>query len=116
MATGEGAGWRRRSHRRGAAAGLHHLLGIAGGTGHVAIQLALLEGARVAATVSSHDKARIVMDLGAELAINYREADFADEALRWSGGVNVALDNAGAEVLQKNLSLYGALWCSICNR
>lgn len=75
--------------------------GGAGGTGHVAIQLALLEGARVAATVSSHEKARIVMDLGAELAINYRETDFADEALRWSGGVNVALDNAGAEVLQK---------------
>ena len=75
--------------------------GGAGGTGHVAIQLAALRGARVAATVSSAAKAGIVMDLGAERAINYRECEFADAALAWSGGLNVAFDNAGAEVMQK---------------
>ena len=76
--------------------------GGAGGTGHVAVQLAVLEGARVAATVSSAEKARIVLDLGAEAAINYRDTDFADEALRWSGsGVHVAFDNAGADVMQQ---------------
>ena len=75
--------------------------GGAGGTGHVAVQLAALRGARVAATVSSTEKARIVAALGAEEAINYRESDFADAALAWSGGLNVAFDNAGAEVMQK---------------
>ena len=75
--------------------------GGAGGTGHVAIQLAALRGARVAATVSSAEKARMVLALGAELAINYREADFVEAARQWSGGVNVAFDNAGADVMQK---------------
>lgn len=75
--------------------------GGAGGTGHVAVQLAALCGARVAATVSSPEKARIVAELGAEQAFNYRETDFADAALAWSGGLNVAFDNAGAEVMQK---------------
>ena len=74
--------------------------GGAGGTGHVAVQLACLRGAHVAATVSSPDKARIVTDLGAERAFNYRTADFVEEALSWSGGVHVALDNVGAEVMQ----------------
>lgn len=75
--------------------------GGAGGTGHVAVQLAALRGARVAATVSSEVKAGIVRDLGAELAIDYRTQDFADAALRWSGGLQVGFDNAGAEVMQK---------------
>ena len=74
--------------------------GGAGGTGHVAVQLAALRGARVAATVSSPAKARIATDFGAELPINYREMNFADEALGWSGGLQVAFDNAGAEVMQ----------------
>lgn len=80
--------------------------GGAGGTGHMAIQLAKLRGAQVAATVSSAEKAAIVRDLGADCAINYRDADFVVEALRWSGGLNVALDNAGPEVM---LRTYGAM-------
>ena len=75
--------------------------GGAGGTGHVAVQLASLRGARVAATVSSDEKARVVMEYGAELAINYRETDFVAVAHDWSGGINVGFDNAGADVLQK---------------
>jgi NADPH2:quinone reductase len=86
--------------------------GGAGGTGHVAVQLAALRGARVAATVSSPEKARIARDLGAELTINYRETDFAAAALDWSGGLQVAFDNAGAEVLLKTypaMAPYGRL-------
>lgn len=75
--------------------------GGAGGTGHVAVQLAALKGARVAATVSSAAKADVVRGLGADLAINYRDTDFADAALLWSGGLQVGFDNAGAEVMQK---------------
>ncbi|MCB1379256.1 MAG: zinc-binding dehydrogenase [Alphaproteobacteria bacterium] len=94
--------WESLYQRAAVGAGEHVLIhGGAGGTGHVAIQLAALRGARVATTVSSDEKARIVNGLGAELAINYREADFAGEAHRWSGGLQVAFDNAGADVMQK---------------
>ena len=75
--------------------------GGAGGTGHIAVQLAALRGARVAATVSSPQKARIAQAMGAEVTFNYREADFAAAALHWSGGVDVAFDNAGPQTLQQ---------------
>jgi NADPH:quinone reductase len=94
--------WESLYERAGVAAGEHVLIhGGAGGTGHVAVQLAALRGARVAATVSSPEKAKIVRGLGVELPIDYRNSDFAEEALAWSGGVHVAFDNAGAEVMQK---------------
>ncbi len=86
--------------------------GGAGGTGHVAVQLAALRGARVAATVSSPEKARVAQAMGAEVTFNYREADFATAALGWSGGVQVAFDNAGAETLQQTyraMAPYGRL-------
>jgi NADPH2:quinone reductase len=77
--------------------------GGAGGTGHLAIQLAKLAGARVAATISSAAKAKFVESLGAELAIDYRRDDFVASALAWSNGkgIDVALDNAGADVLKR---------------
>jgi NADPH2:quinone reductase len=94
--------WESLYERAAVQAGEYVLIhGGAGGTGHVAVQLAALQGARVAATVSSAEKARIVSDLGAELAVNYRECDFSAEAFRWSGGLNAAFDNAGADVMRK---------------
>lgn len=86
--------------------------GGAGGTGHVAVQLAALRGARVAATISSPEKARIAAACGAELTLNYRDTDFAKEALAWSGGIHVAFDNAGAATLQQTfraMAPYGRL-------
>lgn len=94
--------WESLYERAAVQAGEHVLIhGGAGGTGHVAIQLAALRGARVASTVSSAQKSRIARELGAERAINYREEDFAETARVWSGGLQVAFDNAGAETLQK---------------
>jgi NADPH2:quinone reductase len=94
--------WESLYERAAVQPGEHILVhGGAGGTGHVAVQLAALQGARVAATVSSPEKARIALDFGVEMAINYRERDFGEEALNWSGGLQVAFDNAGAEVMQK---------------
>jgi NADPH2:quinone reductase len=73
----------------------------AGGTGHIAIQLAKLRGAKVAATVSSAEKAEFVRGLGADLIVNYRYEDFVAATQRWSGGgANVALDNVGADAMQ----------------
>lgn len=94
--------WESLYERANVQPGEHVLVhGAAGGTGHVAVQLARLRGARVAATVSTPDKARIAADCGAECVINYRTADFVTEALGWSGGLQVGFDNAGAEVMQK---------------
>jgi NADPH:quinone reductase len=73
----------------------------AGGTGHVAVQLAALKGARVGATVSSETKAAFVRKLGVDRPILYRQEDFVDAALAWSGGLAVALDNVGADTLQR---------------
>jgi NADPH2:quinone reductase len=68
----------------------------------VSLQLAALRGARVAATVSSEAKAKLVGELGAERAVNYRETDFVADVSDWCrGGINVALDNVGAQVMQR---------------
>lgn len=77
----------------------------AGGVGHVAIQLAVLAGARVCATVGDAAKAAWVRSLGAELAINYREQDFAAAVLDWTegSGVEVALESQGPAVFQATL-------------
>lgn len=95
-------GWEALYDRAQTQAGEFVLIhGGAGGTGHVAIQLAGLRGARVATTVSTAEKAEVARSLGAELTIPYRETDFVQAALEWSGGIHVALDNAGAEVMQR---------------
>jgi NADPH2:quinone reductase len=75
----------------------------AGGTGHVAVQLAALRGAHIAATVSSDVKAEFVRGLGVDRPILYRREEFADATLAWTSGrgVAVALDNVGAETLQR---------------
>lgn len=88
--------------------------GGAGGTGHMAIQLAVRAGARVAATVSSEHKAKFVRGLGAELAIRYDEADFVAACRDWTEGrgLDVALDNVGPEVMRrtyKAMAPYGRI-------
>ncbi|MGD8350609.1 MAG: zinc-binding dehydrogenase [Gammaproteobacteria bacterium] len=86
----------------------------AGGTGHIAVQLAALKGARVATTVSTADKAALVTRLGAERAIAYRDEDFGEAISEWSGGrgVDVALENLGAEIFRQTIATmapYGRL-------
>jgi len=49
--------------------------GGAGAVGHFAIELARFGGARVATTVSSAEKADLARLAGADLVVNYREAD-----------------------------------------
>jgi NADPH:quinone reductase len=78
----------------------------AGGTGHIGIQLAKLAGAQVATTVSSDAKAALASELGAALAIRYREQDFVALTREWTGGrgLDVALDNVGPETMQRTYS------------
>jgi NADPH2:quinone reductase len=88
--------------------------GGAGGSGHIAVQVANELGARVATTVSSSEKAQLVVALGAELVVNYRDEDFVTVVRQWTDGkgVNVAFDNAGTDVFQQTLTAmapYGRL-------
>jgi NADPH2:quinone reductase len=86
----------------------------AGGVGHVAIQLAKLGGARVIATISDAEKARLARDLGADEVVSYRDRDWAAAVLDWTGGrgVDVALDTVGPQVFKETIPAvahYGAL-------
>lgn len=71
----------------------------AGGVGHVAVQLAKLQGATVAATVGSPEKAAFVRQLGADLVIPYKETDFVQAVLDWTAGegADVVFDTVGGE-------------------
>jgi NADPH2:quinone reductase len=63
--------------------------GGAGAVGHYAIQMAKWGGARVAATVSSDEKAKLAKQAGADLVINYKSEDVAKKVLEFSpGGVD----------------------------
>ena len=53
--------------------------GGAGAVGHFAIELAKRAGARVVTTVSSTEKAALAEQAGADLAVNYRSPDAADQ-------------------------------------
>jgi putative PIG3 family NAD(P)H quinone oxidoreductase len=76
------------------------------GIGTMAIQLGKAFGARVACTAGSAEKLARCRELGADIAINYREQDFV-EALRdatGGAGADVILDIMGASYLARNLA------------
>ncbi|MEM7268015.1 MAG: NAD(P)H-quinone oxidoreductase [Pseudomonadota bacterium] len=77
------------------------------GIGTTAIQLAREWGARVFTTVGGDDKAAFCRDLGAEIAVNYREEDFVSVLSEATGGkgVDLILDMVGGEYIPRNLKL-----------
>ncbi|HST49215.1 NAD(P)H-quinone oxidoreductase [Jatrophihabitans sp.] len=77
------------------------------GIGTMAIQLAAAQGCRVFATAGSAEKLAACRELGAELAVNYREDDFTEVLARHTGGtgVDVVLDTIGAKYLPANLAV-----------
>jgi NADPH2:quinone reductase len=77
----------------------------AGGSGSAAVQLAKNAGARVFATAGTDEKVQLCKDLGADVAINYNHADFAEVVLGETGnrGVDVVFDNVGEAVMEKSL-------------
>jgi NADPH2:quinone reductase len=77
----------------------------AGGSGSAAVQLAARAGARVFATASSQEKLKLCRELGAQVAIDYSQQDFADIVLNETGGrgVDVVFDNVGEAVVEKSI-------------
>lgn len=85
----------------------------AGGVGHFAVQLAKAAGARVLATGRSANSA-LIKSLGADEVIDYQNSDFADEALRLTGGrgVDAAFDTVGGTTVSRSIKAvrpYGKL-------
>jgi NADPH2:quinone reductase len=72
------------------------------GIGTTAIQLACVFGARVFATAGSDDKCQACRDLGAEVALNYKEDDFV-EIMRKEGGADLILDMVGGGYIPRNI-------------
>ncbi|HEU4657544.1 MAG TPA: NADPH:quinone reductase [Capillimicrobium sp.] len=80
--------------------------GGAGAVGHAAIELARWMGARVVATVSGEEKARLAEAAGADAVVNYREPDAADRIRAAApGGVDRIVEVALAPNLELDLAV-----------
>ena len=79
--------------------------GGAGGIGTVAIQLAAALGAQVFTTAGTEEKRALCRELGADVAIDYREEDFVEVVREHTdgAGVDVVLDNMGGKYLGRNV-------------
>ena len=75
------------------------------GIGTTAIQLAKAFGAFVVATAGSDEKCRAAERLGADVAVNYRSADFvqAVKEATSGAGADVILDMVGGDYLARNI-------------
>ena len=80
------------------------------GIGLTAIQLGKAFGATVYTTVGNAEKAQFCRGIGADVAINYREQDFAAEIAQATGkqGVDLILDMVGGPYIEKNLKSLAA--------
>jgi len=79
----------------------------AGGVGLLLVQMAHNIGARVIATVSTDEKAKLARGAGAHEVILYTQADFEAETKRLTGGkgVDVVYDSVGKTTFEKGLNI-----------
>ena len=79
----------------------------AGGIGLLLVQMAHNLGARVIATVSTEEKAKLARTAGADEIILYTQADFEAETRRLTGGkgVDVVYDSVGKTTFEKGLNV-----------
>lgn len=75
--------------------------GIAGGVGHIVLQLAKRAGAKVYGTVSGDSKGKSALSLGAEAVINYRETSVEEYVKKYTDGrgFDAVIDTVGGENL-----------------
>jgi len=79
----------------------------AGGVGLLLVQMAHNIGARVMATVSTEEKAKLARGAGADDIILYTQQDFEAETKRLTGGkgVDVVYDSVGKTTFEKGLNV-----------
>ena len=94
--------------------------GGAGAVGHYAVELAKRVGARVVTTVSGPQKAELAAKAGADLVVNYRESDAAEQIRSFAGrggvdhvvevalGANLRLDLAVIRRPDARIVIYAA--------
>ena len=91
----------------------------AGGVGSLLVQLAKHKGAKVLGTASTAEKLEKVASLGADVGINYTEADWTDEVLAATDGkgADLIIEMVGGEIGRQNfkclatggtMTVYGA--------
>jgi putative PIG3 family NAD(P)H quinone oxidoreductase len=74
------------------------------GIGTASIRMGREAGLHVAVTCGSEDKVKRCRELGAEVALNYKDGEFAPALLEQSGGgVDAILDSIGAPYLDQHL-------------
>jgi NADPH2:quinone reductase len=78
------------------------------GIGTTAIQLARALGSRVITTAGSDEKCASCLELGAELAINYRREDFAEVLKARKIAPDVILDMVGGSYVNRNIRVAAA--------
>jgi NADPH2:quinone reductase len=78
------------------------VLGAAGGVGTAAIQIAKAVGAKVIAAVSSEDKAKRCLEIGADATIIYTQGDLREQikALTDGKGPDVVVDPVGGDLAE----------------
>jgi NADPH:quinone reductase len=81
--------------------------GGAGAVGHFAIELAKYYGARVAATVSGPRKAELASSAGADLVVNYRDADAAEQVRAFAPQMDRIVELALGANLDLDLAVSG---------
>jgi NADPH:quinone reductase len=79
----------------------------AGGVGLLLVQMAHNIGARVIATVSTEEKAKLAREAGTDEVILYTQSDFETETKRITGGkgVDVVYDSVGKTTFDKGLNI-----------
>jgi NADPH:quinone reductase len=79
----------------------------AGGVGLLLVQMAHNIGARVIATVSTDEKAKLARDAGADNIILYTQSNFETETKKITGGkgIDVVYDSVGKTTFEKGLNL-----------
>jgi NADPH2:quinone reductase len=81
--------------------------GGAGAVGHFAIELAKWAGARVVTTVSSPEKASLAAKAGADLVVNYRDEDAAEQIKAFAATVDRVTEVALGANLKLDLAVAG---------
>lgn len=82
----------------------------AGGVGLLLVQMARQKGARILATVSTEEKAKLAREAGADEIIFYTKSDFEVETRRLTDGrgVDVVYDSVGKTTFEKGLNILRA--------
>lgn len=81
------------------------ITGIGGGAALWALTFAVAYGARVYVTSGSADKINKAVALGAAGGFNYSDPNWADEAIKVTGGVDIVIDSAGGDGFARLLDL-----------